>query len=253
MSAQAHGQLLDEHFAALRKEANDGVSDDEMDVDEDEGGWSDWEREEASDSDSSNGWENVSSDGEDIEISDSEDEDRAKNKAEGKKTKTVTRRQMDRIEKQEKLDKVDKADKMDVDEEEKEDDDDDAKSVVSAAATDASVATKKLSLLAQQKVRNLRFNECSTHFRFSPLPTLPCSTTSVSKPPKSSWKPLLPRRPSASWPHLNHPNVTLAKTKPIVSWRKAIFSVRERRPRPTTRNVWLVLPRVERVVRNMEV
>jgi len=42
---------------------------------------------------------------------------------------------------------------MDLDEEEeKAASDDDMKSVVSAAPTDASMATKKLSLLAQQKV-----------------------------------------------------------------------------------------------------
>ena len=148
---QAHGQLLDEHFAAMRKEANEGVSDDEMDVDEeDEGGWDNWERDEASDSDdSSDGWENVSSDGDDLQISDSEDEERAKTKSGEPRVKTKTKRQWDRIEK---LEKQGKGDKMEVDEEEKPAEDDDTKSVVSAAATDVSMATQKLSLLAQQKV-----------------------------------------------------------------------------------------------------
>ena len=41
---------------------------------------------------------------------------------------------------------------MEVEEEEKPAEDDDTKSVVSAAATDVSMATQKLSLLAQQKV-----------------------------------------------------------------------------------------------------
>lgn len=109
----------------MRKEANGGVSDDEMDIDEDEeGGWSDWERED-SDSDESSGWENVSSDGEEFEVSDSEDEERDK-KRKGRKGA-----------------------KKDEDEDSEEED---AKSVVSAAPTDASLATKKLSLLAQQKI-----------------------------------------------------------------------------------------------------
>ena len=111
----------------MRKEANGGVSDDEDDlrVDEhDEAGWDNWEVESNVSSDSA-GWENVSSDGDDIEISDSEDEVPARS---NKKRKLETLR-------------------------EEADAEDDSKSVVSTTTTEFSQSTKKLSLLAQQKVR----------------------------------------------------------------------------------------------------
>jgi len=148
-----------------------------MDVDEDEGGWSDWERDEVSESSDSDGWENVSSDGEDFQISDSEDEERAKSKVGEPKVKTKTKRQLDRMEK---LEKLGKANKMDVDEEEE---DDDAKSVVSAAATDASVATKKLSLLAQQKVSWRRFH---LNYPILTADSYPCRFCSAQRSPFES-------------------------------------------------------------------
>ncbi len=94
----------------MRKEANGGISDDEGEVEvdeEDDAGWDNWEVE-SDDSTDSGGWEDVSSDGDDLEISDSEDEEA--------------------------------------------EDEDDSQSVVSAATTELSQTTKKLSLLAQQKV-----------------------------------------------------------------------------------------------------
>lgn len=125
-------ELLDEHFAAMRKEANGGMSDG-SDVEfpeneEDEGGWDDWDRESDA-SDQSSGWENVSDGGDEIEISDSEDEGPRK----AKKAK---------IEK--KVEEVAEDEDVDMD--------DDTKSVVSAAPSAATDSTKKLSLLAQQKV-----------------------------------------------------------------------------------------------------
>ncbi|WVR00187.1 hypothetical protein IAU59_007329 [Kwoniella sp. CBS 9459] len=133
-------ELLEEHFAAMRKEANGGVSDGsdaEMEIDEDdEAGWENWDVESDTGSDSS-GWQDVSDDDDDLEISDSDDED-SKKKKEKKKSKTKGK-------------KV--AQEEDSDDEKDEDEDmDDAKSVVSAAPTDVSQATKKLSLLAQQKI-----------------------------------------------------------------------------------------------------
>ena len=110
----------------MRKEANGGVSDDEaeLEVDEDdEAGWDNWEVESADSSDSG-GWKNVSSDGDDLVISDSDDEAGPK----------VTKR------------------KLQVLDEENDAESDDTKSVVSAAITEISQTTKKLSLLAQQKV-----------------------------------------------------------------------------------------------------
>ncbi|KAL7418433.1 Severe Depolymerization of Actin [Cryptotrichosporon argae] len=138
-------ELLEEHFAALRKEANGGVSDDDAAVDEDdEGGWDDWEVESETGSESS-GWVDVSDDERDIEMSGSEDEDgrkaakaaKAKAKAKGKR-------------------KAQDGDEEDGDEDEDEDadedgDGDDAKSVMTEA-TEASQTSKKLSLLAQQKI-----------------------------------------------------------------------------------------------------
>lgn len=125
-------QLLEAHFAALRKEANDGVSDDsdiEMQEEDDDAGWENWDVETDS-SEVSSGWEDVSSEGDDFHISDSEDETPK------------------RPSKKAKLGPV----------EEDEEDGDDAKSVVSIApstttiGTEASLATRKLSSLAQQKV-----------------------------------------------------------------------------------------------------
>lgn len=136
VAAYGHGQdaaegiegleLLEEHFAAMRKEANGGVSDDEdapMDED-DEAGWENWEAESDSESES-DGWVDVDSDGDDLEISDSEDEGKPK------REKRKRRRGAE--------------------ESDSEDSDDDAKSVVSTA-TSATSEAKKLSLLAQQKI-----------------------------------------------------------------------------------------------------
>lgn len=118
-------ELLDEHFAAMRKEANGGVSDDEGIDEDDDAGWENWDVESDSGSDSS-GWLDVPSDADDFDISDSEDEGKSKRKDQTKKAK-----------------KDDK--EMEVD------DDDDAKSVVSTA-TSAATEEKKISLLAQQKI-----------------------------------------------------------------------------------------------------
>lgn len=157
--------LLDEHFAAMRKEANGGVSDDEgmgEDVD-DEAGWENWDVDSEAGSDSS-GWNDVSDDDGDLELSDSDDEGPKKGKRklddgeheeapERKKGKRATRKE-DEAERRNKHIKKDK-EEGDVEMEDG-DDNDDAKSVVSmapsAAPTDASIATKKLSLLAQQKI-----------------------------------------------------------------------------------------------------
>ena len=136
-------QLLDEHFAAMRKEANDGVSDSEVNIDEDDqGGWSDWEVESDS-SEASSGWEDVSDGGgDDFEVSDSEDEKEGKKEKKdlkGKgKAKVVKKTQVEEEEEGE--------------DQEAGENEDETKSVVSAAPTDMSLATKKLSLLAQQKV-----------------------------------------------------------------------------------------------------
>lgn len=130
-------ELLDEHFAAMRKEANGGVSDG-SDVEfpegeDDEGGWDDWDRESDA-SDESSGWENVSDGGDDdIEISDSEDDEPKR-----KKAKIVKE-----VEPEPEAEAADEDVDMD----------DDSKSVVSAAPSAATEVTKKLSLLAQQKVR----------------------------------------------------------------------------------------------------
>ncbi|KAK8853190.1 hypothetical protein IAR55_003892 [Kwoniella newhampshirensis] len=127
-------ELLEEHFASLRKEANGGVSDDsdaEMEIDEDDdAGWENWDVESASSSGSS-GWEDVVSDGDDdIVLSDSDDEGEKKKAVKGKGKKRAK-------------------------EEDEDEEMDDAKSVVSmapSAATEVSQTTKKLSLLAQQKI-----------------------------------------------------------------------------------------------------
>lgn len=131
-------ELLEEHWAQQRKEANGGLSDDEGgDIDEeDEGGWDNWDVESDTGSESS-GWNDVISDDEDLVISDSEDEDgkpKTKKKL-GRKAQAAADAAMDAE------DDVEMADN----------DDDDAKSVVSVATTATSEA-KKMSLLAQQKI-----------------------------------------------------------------------------------------------------
>ncbi|WWC91696.1 uncharacterized protein L201_006642 [Kwoniella dendrophila CBS 6074] len=137
-------ELLDEHFAKLRKEANGGLTDeDNSDVDmDDEKGWEDWDRESDSESESE-GWEDVSSGDEDIDISDSDEED---DKKRVKQEKKAAKKKSKRAKKGGK-------DEEDSDDESDEDEDmDDAKSVVSTATTAVSQDTKKLSLLAQQKI-----------------------------------------------------------------------------------------------------
>lgn len=129
-------ELLDEHFAAARAEqglASDEELDEEAQAEVDAKGWENWEMEDDSDDDSdSDGWQEVSSDEEkDIEFSDSDDdEDEKERRAEKKKGKEKAL-----------------------------DGEEDGKSVTgesvasTAAGTEASAA-KKLSLLAQTKVRN---------------------------------------------------------------------------------------------------
>ncbi|KGB76985.3 protein SDA1 [Cryptococcus deuterogattii R265] len=135
-------ELLEEHYAQLRKEANGGVSDEsdvEMEVDEDDDeGWEGWEAESDSENDS-DGWQSVSSGGEDLEISDSEDEsDKKRDKKDKREKKRLARG---------------KGKAKDEDEESDEDEEmDDAVSVAPTEATEASQTTKKLSLLAQQKI-----------------------------------------------------------------------------------------------------
>ena len=167
-------ELLEKHFKAMRKEANGGESDEEDEDDgegyehqegEDEGGWSDWEMDSEGGSDSE-GWENVSSDGEDFELSDSDDEERDKEKVKAKKAtednNKVKRKRMLGKRKRGKGDtgSDDEVDSDDDSADEAEDevdadadgDADETRSVVSAAPTDLSITTKKLSLLAQQKI-----------------------------------------------------------------------------------------------------
>lgn len=76
-----HTQLLAAHIAEREAEGEE--------VDE-EAEWDAWEVESNSDSDSSGGWNDVSSEGEDFNISDSDDdEDAAKSKAKGGKKRKV--------------------------------------------------------------------------------------------------------------------------------------------------------------------
>jgi protein SDA1 len=163
-------QLLDEHFAAMRKEANGGASDgsdvdmEDGDVDDEDGWGNNWEAESDDSDASSSGWQDVASDGEELDISDSDDEGEKQTR---KERKTIRKR---------KERSVESGEDSDADEEKQtrkqrrtiqksrektgESDDDDTKSVVSmapsvapsAATTDVSQTTKKLSLLAQQKV-----------------------------------------------------------------------------------------------------
>lgn len=155
-------ELLEKHFAAMRKEANGGESDDEAgsneefnyEEGEDEGGWDDWEMDSDADSDSS-GWENVSSDGEEFELSDSEDEDGEKKKKSKPATEDNNKVKRKRLLGKRKRNKGDTgSDDSDEgsDADSEADEADETRSVVSAAPTDISQTTKKLSLLAQQKI-----------------------------------------------------------------------------------------------------
>jgi protein SDA1 len=70
-------ELLDQHFAAMRKEANGGLSDDDdagLPDEDDEAGWDNWDME-SNASTTSSGWEEVSEGGDEIELSDSEDDE----------------------------------------------------------------------------------------------------------------------------------------------------------------------------------
>jgi protein SDA1 len=125
-----HRQLLEEHFAAARREqdldSNASFNEEEQDA-ADANGWNDWEVESESGSDSSGGWQSVSSDSEhDIDFSDSDDDEAEKAKRRASKGKGKAG------------------------EGEDEDVNMDAKS--EGGATDMSEG-KKLSLLATQKVR----------------------------------------------------------------------------------------------------
>lgn len=199
-------ELLDEHFAAMRKEANGGVSDDSdaeahYPDEDDEAGWDNWDLESESGSESS-GWEEVSDGDDDLVISDSEDDQPQKKKlkvgaaADAEEVKTKGKGKRVAEEEEEPQTKKLKVGGEEVEaeaepaiktktkakangkgkraaesdqEDEDSDDEADAKSVVSmapSAATEASVATKKLSLLAQQKVSlDSRFSYSSTHAR----------------------------------------------------------------------------------------
>ena len=136
----------------MRKEANGGVSDSEPEVnEEDDAGWSDWE-DDSSSSDASSAWEDVSSDEDDLVISDSEDEEREKRRKERRKRKLKVAKD-DEDETAEDVAKKGQVKVHDVEQDREEGDEDvETKSVVSAATTEVSLATKKLSLLAQQKV-----------------------------------------------------------------------------------------------------
>jgi len=131
-------ELLEEHWAAQRKAANGGVSDDEAAMDEDDdAGWDNWDVESDSGSESS-GWEDVSSDGEDFDISDSEDE--AERKKEKKERKEKAKRDRKR-----------RREGTEANSDSESEDEDDSKSVVSVATTATSEA-KKISTLAQTKI-----------------------------------------------------------------------------------------------------
>lgn len=145
-------QLLEDHFAAQRKEAegSDAGSDAE-DAEDGNDGWGDnWEAQSDSGSDSSEGWQSVSSEGEDdIYMSDSEDDEKERERG-----------NRERRERKEKKRQIGKDKKGPVTQEDEDVDMDDAKSVASmapsvapsVAATDMSEGTRKLTLLAQQKV-----------------------------------------------------------------------------------------------------
>ncbi|WVN86443.1 uncharacterized protein L203_101607 [Cryptococcus depauperatus CBS 7841] len=140
-------ELLEEHFAQLRKEANGGVSDDsgvELDLDEDVAGWEDWERESDSDESDSSEWQSVNSDDEELVISDSDEEDdRKREKKEKRERKRLARKGRT---------KGESNSESGEDSDDGEEPDDNASVAASTAATEVSQATKKLSLLAQQKI-----------------------------------------------------------------------------------------------------
>ena len=79
-------QLLEDHLKALR--AEEGVASDASNASlNDEAAWDGWDVEEDSSEGESDGWINVESDSEDLEISDSEDESDKKEKKNKKETK----------------------------------------------------------------------------------------------------------------------------------------------------------------------
>nr|XP_018260886.1 protein SDA1 [Kwoniella dejecticola CBS 10117]OBR83044.1 protein SDA1 [Kwoniella dejecticola CBS 10117] len=111
-------ELLEEHFASLRKEADGDIAmGEEENEDEDGKGWEDWDVESDNESESS-GWEDVSSGEEELDISDSDDEeDRKRDREEKRKLRKLKQ----------------KSRRANKDEEQSDN-------------------TKKLSLLAQQKI-----------------------------------------------------------------------------------------------------
>lgn len=240
-------ELLEEHYAKLRKEANGDVgdgSDVEMDVGEDDDeGWEGWEAESDSEADS-NGWESVSSGGEDLEISDSEDEsDKRRDKKDKREKKRLARGKGKA-----------KAEDGETDEDEEMDD---AVSVAATEATEASQTTKKLSLLAQQRVRLFdvyakTYTDPPLH-RFLHLQTLSFLTNSVSRRPKSSLLPAVAPLPSASLLLWKPPSDMLAKTKRTDSLPRLRFWDRERRPRRLGRRGWRVFKRDEKAERSLVV
>jgi protein SDA1 len=145
-------ELLDEHFAQSRAEQGldpDAPVDEREQEAEDAAAWQKWEEdEEEGDSDSdSSGWEVVSSDSDnDISFSDSDDDEEEKARRNEKKRDKKNGKDKSKA-------KGDEDEEMD---EAEEAGGDDAKSVLSEAApsiagTEAEL--KKMSLLAQQKVR----------------------------------------------------------------------------------------------------
>ena len=144
-------QLLEDHLLALQKEANpdNADSDAELEVDEsDEAGWENWDIESAhSSSNDSSGWEDVISDDEDLEISDSDDEKPVRKRKrelssdeermEGNKAKSAKVNESLPSETAERRDAVS---------------DREVSVAPSTTGTELSQTTKKLSLLAQQKV-----------------------------------------------------------------------------------------------------
>ncbi|ODN98997.1 hypothetical protein I350_07149 [Cryptococcus amylolentus CBS 6273] len=147
-------ELLEAHLRQQRKAAagsddEDSLAGSDVDmqdvVDEaDEAGWDKWEAESDSDSDSS-GWQSVSSGDEDLDISDSEDEtDRKRDKREKREKKRLQRKGL----KKEERESGDEGEGEGEGEGEDEEMDDGA----SVAPTEVSQGTKKLSLLAQQKI-----------------------------------------------------------------------------------------------------
>ncbi|ODN94659.1 protein SDA1 [Cryptococcus wingfieldii CBS 7118] len=140
-------ELLEAHLRQQRKAAGDEDSLAGSDVDmqdvvdeADEAGWDKWDAESDDDSDSS-GWQSVSSGDEDLDISDSEDEtDRKRDKREKREKKRLQRKGLKKKEGEEES------------EDEGEGEDEEMDDGASVAPTEVSQATKKLSLLAQQKI-----------------------------------------------------------------------------------------------------